>query len=796
MKILTDDDVSAGLPAPAAAAALLGKGGAAAMLVLLFLAVTSATSAELIAVSSILTYDVYKRYINPQATEKQILWVSHMMIVAYAIFMGIAGTIFFYIGISMGWLYLFMGTVLGSAVVPVALSITWKHANATGCVAGAAGGFVAGLIAWLVTTDQLYDGVINATTTGENYPMLAGNVASIVIGGLIAIVWSLVNPDMEFSWERTRAINSVASHVHHPRKDASITPEDVDEKTRGSDVDEKTQDVTELTRGVEEDGELKGLTTDEDLDRAALKKAFLFAVWSSVALFVIMIILVPLPLFFSQVVYGTKGFTAWTVIGIIWMFFAVFAVVIYPVYESRTALAMVTKGIIKSVASSTPKLTSAEAITAAESRLGAKYNNWPTKLEYVFTDNNAAVLTYVVQIQNTKHWFEAFVDAHTGDVVNVVDFVAKAAYRVVPFTKQDPTWDGFSLIKDPADLSASPDGWHQDTDKYNSTRGNNVNVISEAAGLTYQSGPNLVFDYQWNSTADPTTDVNAKVGTTNAFYVANSFHDLLYKYGFTEAAYNFQNVNFGKVGAGGDAVNLEIQVIEGTDNAWFATPPDGQPGASEMYLWDLSDPRRDGALGNDIITHEFTHGLTNRMTGGGTGECLASLEAGGMGEGWSDTMSFWVEANSTTPVDYAIATWAYNNPAGIRSVPYSVNMTVDPYTYSTVGSLYEVHDIGEVWATMLIETYWALVAAKGYSPNKTDPTGTAGNIAFLHLFVDALPIQPCNPTFTDARDAIIQADVNRYAGENRCTLWKAFAKRGLGVKAANYKDDFTVPSGC
>ncbi len=60
MKILTDADVSAGLPAPAAAAALLGKGGAAAILVLLFLAVTSATSAELIAVSSILTYDVYK----------------------------------------------------------------------------------------------------------------------------------------------------------------------------------------------------------------------------------------------------------------------------------------------------------------------------------------------------------------------------------------------------------------------------------------------------------------------------------------------------------------------------------------------------------------------------------------------------------------------------------------------------------------------------------------------------------------------------------------------------------------
>ena len=75
------------------------------MLILLFLAVTSATSAELIAVSSILTYDVYKRYINPHATEAQILRVSHYMVAAFAVFMGIAGTIFFYIGVSMGWLY-------------------------------------------------------------------------------------------------------------------------------------------------------------------------------------------------------------------------------------------------------------------------------------------------------------------------------------------------------------------------------------------------------------------------------------------------------------------------------------------------------------------------------------------------------------------------------------------------------------------------------------------------------------------------------------------------------------------
>ena len=289
-----------------------------------------------------------------------------MMILAYALIMGICGTIFFYIGISMGWLYLFMGTVLGSAVVPVALSITWSKANTSGCIAGAIGGFVAGLIAWLVTASQLNNHVLTAATTGQNYPMLAGNVASIVIGGVISIVWTLIvssldyfmstrlitdhylqKPNTTFTWAETRAINSVQAHVNYKPK--TETPAEDDEKA-GSEEDKNVHGVTELTQPVEDiadSSNLKGITSEADLDRAALKKAFKFSVWSSVALFVILIILVPLPLFFSKVVYGVKGFTAWTAIGMIWMFLAIFIVVLYPVYESREALGMVVRGVVK-----------------------------------------------------------------------------------------------------------------------------------------------------------------------------------------------------------------------------------------------------------------------------------------------------------------------------------------------------------------------------------------------------------------------------------------------------------------
>jgi len=95
---LSATEVTAGLPAPAAASALMGKTGATLMLVVLFLAVVSTSAAEMVAVSNIATFDIYKRYINSNAEGKQILRVSKGTILLYAIVMGILGTIWYYIG--------------------------------------------------------------------------------------------------------------------------------------------------------------------------------------------------------------------------------------------------------------------------------------------------------------------------------------------------------------------------------------------------------------------------------------------------------------------------------------------------------------------------------------------------------------------------------------------------------------------------------------------------------------------------------------------------------------------------
>ncbi|KAJ7596235.1 Fungalysin metallopeptidase-domain-containing protein [Mycena floridula] len=454
------------------------------------------------------------------------------------------------------------------------------------------------------------------------------------------------------------------------------------------------------------------------------------------------------------------------------------------------------------IAPSTPDVDLETAIATAEAALSGTHNNFTPTLEYLVKADGSVVLTHVIQIQDevVGSWFEAFVDAHSGELVSVTDFVAEAAYTVLPITKEIIT-EGQETVTDPADLAASPFGWHSDgtsTINTTTTAGNNVIAFKAAqTAVTSASSSPLIFDYPYDVTLAPTGGLNVDAARTNAFYIINEQHDLTYRYGFTEAAFNFQNNNFGNGGSGNDRVLMSVQDASGTNNANFATPADGSSGTCRMFVWTLTTIRRDGSLENDIPVHEMTHGLTNRMTGGGTGRCLQTTEAGGMGEGWSDAMADWTEKTSEAVPDYVMGQYVTNSAAGVRTHPYSTSATVNPLRYSSIATLNEVHNIGEVWANMLHNVYAALVAQYGFSATaRTNPNGTEGNIVFLHLFIDALALQPCNPTFVTARDAWLQADVNRYAGVNKCLIWTAFASRGLGVNAANFVDDSSVPADC
>lgn len=172
---------------------------------------TSAGSSELIAVSSLCTYDIYRTYINPEADGKKILKVSRAVVLTFGCFMGLLAVILNKAGVSLGWMYLAMGVLIGSAVLPIAFMLLWRKANAIGAILGTVSGCVLGIITWLSVTSIEY-GRVNLDTTGRNAPMLAGNIVSILTGGAVHVVCSILWPQ-NYDWDTTKQITVVEKEM-------------------------------------------------------------------------------------------------------------------------------------------------------------------------------------------------------------------------------------------------------------------------------------------------------------------------------------------------------------------------------------------------------------------------------------------------------------------------------------------------------------------------------------------------------------------------------------------------------
>jgi extracellular elastinolytic metalloproteinase len=201
--------------------------------------------------------------------------------------------------------------------------------------------------------------------------------------------------------------------------------------------------------------------------------------------------------------------------------------------------------------------------------------------------------------------------------------VGGGSYRVFALPTESPSHGGRTLVLDPADSLASPYGWH-DTDgkigqEYNITRGNNVHAYLDLTNTNASSGdePNggtaLAFDNFYLATGEP--DTNRQAATTNLFYMSNMIHDITSRYGFDEAAGNFQFRNYSGQAAGNDHVVAQtmdsygLAAVPGTnrDNANFSTPSDGGSGRMQMYVWTggeekLLHVKAPTALIADIIT--------------------------------------------------------------------------------------------------------------------------------------------------------------------------------------------------
>lgn len=302
---LTPEQVQLGLTVPAAASVMMGPIGAIMVLVMLFMAVTSAGSAELIAVSSLITYDVYRTYKNPNATGKQLLKVSRTVIVIFGLGMGALAGILLGMGLSLGFVYLAMGILIGSAVIPIALTITWSRTTRAGAVSGALVGVCLSLLTWTGVAASEADGVVDIASLGGAFPMLYGNVVAILSSGLICVVVSLAQRKV-YDWKEMN------THMN-------IVEADMSEK-------------------------IKAEIAQRQQDEETLKKAYKFSLKGGGILTLICVVVWPLPLYFSGYVFDLAFYSMWVGIAIVWVSIASFCIIGIPIIEARSGFAQVMGG--------------------------------------------------------------------------------------------------------------------------------------------------------------------------------------------------------------------------------------------------------------------------------------------------------------------------------------------------------------------------------------------------------------------------------------------------------------------
>jgi extracellular elastinolytic metalloproteinase len=487
---------------------------------------------------------------------------------------------------------------------------------------------------------------------------------------------------------------------------------------------------------------------------------------------------------------------------------------------------------------------------------GISLREIPVKLVYQLNENDELVLAWDLSIEsvNQQEWKSVRIDASTGVMIDVADWMtscsfdhdhsvhesnrldynanlydipnyselvarrASAAgcnecYQAFELPLESPFFGPFTTAIQPADPIASPFGWH-DTDgvpgaEFTVTKGNNVDAYEDGDNQGYQPDGGATLDftgYPFNQNYTPANQYE-DAAITNLFYWNNIIHDVLYQYGFDEAAGNFQENNYGNGGNGSDSVDPEAQDGSGTCNANFGTPPDGSNPRMQMYICN----NRDGDFDNMVVIHEYGHGISNRLTGGPSASgCLQNTEQ--MGEGWSDWYGavMTMQAGDLGTDARGVGTYLFGqgpSGAGIRPFPYSTDLSVNPMTYDTIKTVSVPHGVGSVWATMLWEMTWALIDEHGWDPDIYNFTGDvnqdAGNVQALAIVTEAMKIQPCSPGFIDGRDAVLAADQAIYGGANECRIWDAFAKRGLGISAQQGSTDsrndgveaFDTPSG-
>jgi SSS family transporter len=315
---MTSAEVSGGLVLPYFAMTIAGKGGAAAITIITFMAVTSTLSAQVIAVSSIISFDMYRTYWNRNATDEDVIRWSHFGVIFFAIFASAFSTMLHYVGVDLGWTLYMLGVLTCPGIFPTAFTILWRRQSKAAAIISPLLGMVTGIAAWLGSAYALY-GEVSIATTGQSVPCVWGTVASAVSPIPYSVIITLFKPE-NFDWADFRK-ERLAFEVDT----ASITSGRRSNSINRADIELNDQ--------------------NPEFSQPVLKRwGRIAAIWA-LATFLGHWVLWPLPMYASKYIFGQSFFAAWLVIAIIWLWGTLFVVGFYPIIDGRYQLLAVWQAI-------------------------------------------------------------------------------------------------------------------------------------------------------------------------------------------------------------------------------------------------------------------------------------------------------------------------------------------------------------------------------------------------------------------------------------------------------------------
>ncbi|CAD6899910.1 unnamed protein product [Tilletia controversa] len=301
---MSEEEVNAGLVLVYAAQAVLGKGGSVAVLLLMFMSVTSSISAQLVAVSTIGAYDIYKPYFNKTATPDQVLKVNHAGVIAFGIFMAAFGSLLHGVGADLNLIYNMTGIFTGACLMPLVFTFFDNRLNVFAPTIGIWLSFAAGVGVWLGTAHQLF-GIVNLVTVANVSPCLYGCATSIGVGLVICIFCSLVRPQ-HFDWA----------------------------------------DVPRLVSSVGEDGKDSHVAdTQQGYEKKELDNALFFSATGGLVVFLTLFIILPFSLY-RNYIFPETFFSGWTIVSVIWAFLAFGGVIVLPLWEGAPLIKHIFKTVL------------------------------------------------------------------------------------------------------------------------------------------------------------------------------------------------------------------------------------------------------------------------------------------------------------------------------------------------------------------------------------------------------------------------------------------------------------------